>query len=375
MAALVVAAPVVRAADVVFRDDFTAAALGPGWQLIRDDPVTRTLTARPGFYRILTQRGSITSGNSKNITLRPMSGDFILETKLEFNPTTAQQFAGMIVYLDDTHGVVLGLVYAQGDRGEFRGVVVISAKGPDVEGERSGAFYDGSVSANPNVVFLRMLRSGNQFVTAYSADGVTYSELSIVTNELPSAVRVGLTAGNGDFSGCGSECDTPINADFDFFQISALGSGPPPDDSPTLDTLAIEGPTQLLIGQPAAFKAIATLTDGTTEDVTTKASWQVAPPDRATVDQGAVFAADVDVPKPITLLATYTKVVSDSVVTRTAATVVPIRRSGSTSPGICGIGAASLMPFTLGGLFFMRRFHRRPRLARYGAAPSIRTGV
>jgi len=361
--ALCAAESEVRAANVVFRDDFSTATLDTGWTFVRGDEITRSLTSRPGYFRIQTQRGSIITGNSKNIMLRKMSGNFILETRLEFNPTTAQQFAGLVVYQDDTHGVVLGLVYAKGERGEFRGAVVVSAKGPDVEGERSGAFYDDSVSANPNLIYLRLLRSGNQFVTAYSADGVTYSELSIVTNDLPDPIDVGITAGNGDFDGCGSECDTPINADFDFFQISSLGTttNPMPGDDPILDTLVIDGPTQLVVGQPAAFKAVATLTDGSTQDVTTKASWLAAPPDRATVDKGAVFAADLEELRPVTLVATYTQLIGDALVTRTATRVVPIRASGSApAPNpFCGLGFSSFAPAIGLGCMLMRRTWRR----------------
>src|SRR6188474_3317700 len=78
-------------AEIIFRDDFGNSALQAGWTIVRPDPATYSLTATPGYYRVLTTRGLLgEEGSAKNLLVRPASGNFILDTRLEFDPRDGQ---------------------------------------------------------------------------------------------------------------------------------------------------------------------------------------------------------------------------------------------------------------------------------------------
>jgi regulation of enolase protein 1 (concanavalin A-like superfamily) len=340
------------AAGVVFRDDFNSPELESGWTIIREDPNAYSLTDRPGFLRIRTQEGAVGENSTvKNLFLRPVTGDFIIETRLEFDPREPRQFAGLLIHASDAQGVALGLAFAAGERGTFRGVAMISTTGADQPPEQSGAFYDENNQAAPNIVYLRMLRSGNQVATAFSPDGITYTELGSMINPLPVTVNVGMAAGNGDAEACGQFCDIPKPADFNFFQISSLdgtdptpGNGgdneePPPPPPPTVfQTLAIQGPGSVIGGNASTYKAIATFSDASSADVTGQVQWLVAPSGLATISAGELSTFEVQSPQQVTVVASYTPPGGDAF---NAAQLVQITTVPSGSPpffGLCGSG-------------------------------------
>lgn len=359
-----VAAP---AQEVLFRDDFDGATLGSGWTIVREDASAYSLTTRPGYFRINTQRGRLSEGgNVNNLLVRDASGDLILEARLEFNPAEARQFAGILVRQDDNRGVSLGLAYASGEGREFRGVVLINATDPNTEAERSGAFYDEDTTDTPNLVYLRLLRSGDQFVAAFSPDGETFTELGTALNEMPDSVQVGFAAGNGDFEECGSACESSIPADFDYFQISSFDGGGPSGDA-TLTGLSIEGPDTVTSGGTGDFTATASFSDGSTLDVSTGADWSVSPPERGTINDGQFTAATVDSSQNVTLVASYSHTSNDNTVSESATKVVGIMvgssgtggGGGGGGGGLCGAGLA-VVPL---GLFipYLIRLHQRRR--------------
>jgi len=362
----VLCAPGAWGAEVSFRDDFETPTLAEGWTFVREDAATHSLTARPGFFRIHTQRGDLAEkGNVKNLLLRGVSGDFLLQTRLEFNPRAAQQSAGLLVYRDDGNGVALGLTFVGGERGTFRGVALVSVVDNVGDPSRPAAFYDEATAVNPNVVHLRLLRSGNQFVAGYSPDGRTFTDLGTLTSDLPDAIRVGLAAGNGDYEECGSDCDIAIPADFDSFQISTLGDGPgvPGDDGVTLESVTIDGPDEVRGGSTAGFTAIASFSDGSVSDVTEEAEWMVAPPSLGDVDAGVFTAADVDSMQQATVVATYTHLTSGGTANASGAALIRI----TSAPTVNGVGVAPpcgaglLMVTWFGWLPLLSRIARRGR--------------
>lgn len=340
------------AAEVVFRDDFDAADLEAGWILIRENPSAISLTARPGFFRIDTERGTLGEGGSaRNLLLRPMTGAFILETRLEFNPRAGQQSAGLLIYLDDTRGVALGLAHAAGERGVFRGVALLSVSGlGDDAAQRAGAFFDETNAEDPNTVYLRLLRSGNQFVGAFSADGRIYSEIGTITADLPDEILVGVAAANGDFAGCGADCELSIPADFDFVQISKLAEDDTPSDA-KLVSVTLVGPDEVVAGSGASFLANATFDDGTSLDVTGLAEWTVAPPGLGRIELGVLTTFAQNAETQVTVVATYVQsnVLAD--VSRTDSMVVRLTiesASENPSPAMCGNGLVLVGPWMLG---------------------------
>jgi len=340
-----------RADEVVFRDDFSGGQVLSGWGFIRENPQTYSLTSRSGFYRVQTGRGVFgEDGNVQNLLVRPITGDFILETRLEFDPQTAQQFGGLLVYEDDGHAVALGLGYASGDRGIFRGVVLLSVADSDLQDDRPADFYNEDTTDTPTVVFLRLLRSGDRFVGGYSSDGVTYTDVGTISAELPDAVRVGIGAANGDAPDCGGDCDISIAADFDFFQISTFDAG---DDgtggSVTLESLTVEGPAEVDENDEAAFTATASFSDGSELDVTDEAEWSLAPEGFGDIATGVLSAGNVDEDVQVTVVSSFTQFTSGGLVTRTDSLLVRVRAGGGSTGGASSCGAG-LLPFLVIGL-------------------------
>jgi regulation of enolase protein 1 (concanavalin A-like superfamily) len=356
-----------RAANVVFRDDFDGA-LAAGWRVVRESDAPASVTERAGFLRVHTQRGTIgENSNVKDMHLRDISGDFILEARIEFNPAAAQQYAGLIVYADDQNAASIGLAYAAGDRGVFRGIVMLSvANGEVPAGTPPVAFYDADNTANPNAVYVRLLRKGDKLVGGYSADGSLYNDLGTITNPLPTDIAVGLGAANGDTPDCGADCDASIPADFDYFQISSLDGSTNgiPDVDVLLETVEITGPDAINAGGEASFVAIGHFSDDTSVDATADAEWTVAPDGYATIDGGHVTVGPITTSRQVTLVATYTQLTSVGEVTRHGAKVVrlDVANSGG-GVGLCGASATTAVGFTsltLAGASMHRR-RRRPR--------------
>lgn len=351
----------VRSWGATFRDDFDNTTLQAGWTIVRPDTATYSLTAVPGYFRVLTTRGLLgEQGTAKNLLVRPASGNFILDTRLEFDPRDGQPFAGLLVYQDDAHAVSIGLVYASGERGEFRGVVMLNV-GDDVDpNNRPASKYDESNSPNPGVIYLRLLRQGNQFIGAYSDDGIAYREIGTVTNELDDFLSVGVGAANGDSEACGSACDVPIPALFDYFQITDLeGNGGEPPVDGALQSVEIEGPEEVTAGGSATFRAIANFEGGASSDVSDAAEWVVAPPEAGTIADGLFRAASGNSDRMATLVATYTQSGASGQITRTKAALVRIKPGGSVASGrMCGAGLVMFAPFFLFPLTW-RGTHRR----------------
>jgi hypothetical protein len=260
-----------------FRDDFSSMQVGAGWQILNESAANHDLAARSGFLRILTQRGALEEDKRiNNLFVRQFSGDFVLQTRLEFDPRAGQQFAGLLLYESQTNAAALGLTFVSGDRGQFRGLALVSAALAGSGVQPPVQRYDDSTAANPNVVHLRLLRSGEQLVAGYSEDGGTFTDFGSVLNAFPNTVLVGIGATNGDFDECGIVCDTPIAADFDYFQITAIDEGPG-NGEPQVDELTIDGPDQVTGGTIGSFRATAHFDDDTDLDVTAEALWTLAP--------------------------------------------------------------------------------------------------
>lgn len=356
-----------RAQTISLRDEFNGG-LEPGWTWLNEDPARYSFTSRPGYLRILSQRGGIgTETGARNFLVREVTGDFIMEASVEFDPTVAAQSAGIVVYVNDATGVALGLSHAEGERGTFRGVGFLSSEGSPDTHQTTGAFYNEDHSSNPNLVYLRLLRNGNQFVSAFSPNGIQYAELTtFVNNAIPETVLVGLGASNGDYDGCGADCDTTTPADFDFFQLSTFGddgNGDGGTPEPVLQQLTLEGPEAVTSGASADFTAIGAYNDGSTQNLTGQATWMVAPPEYASVSGGTLTAGTVDTPTQITLVADVSQEVAGTIVTRTATMLVRIDPEGTGgSPPLCGMqaAAASLAGLTLMAVLPWRRRWSQP---------------
>jgi len=199
--------------QTIFRDDFNGV-LAAGWNFNGDEVITHSLTDRPGFLRIFPQPVSTTSfDQAPGLLARQVEGDFVLTTRMQFDPLLDLETAGIVVLGPDQDRLVTyGLLSASGARGTFRGLLLRADRGADVAPGRAAVQFAG------DEVFLRLERVGNTYTASYSRDGLDYTRVGSVTNDLPGSVVVGLGAIKDE--SCGDLCDRVIPADFDFFEIS-----------------------------------------------------------------------------------------------------------------------------------------------------------
>jgi beta-xylosidase len=192
--------------DKTWTDGFGGPGLGVGWAWVNEDAANWSLTARPGFLRIMTHAGGV---GDKNLLFRPApGGDFDIRTRLVFAPTSNFQIGGLVLYQDSGNYLILGRAYcgAAPPGCVGNGIYFDRIEG----GEFVGPNFATS-AASPDQAYLRLTREGSMCSGYYSDDGTTWR---LIGRHTPDGAalwsKIGLTAARG-----GS-----IPADFDFFQLS-----------------------------------------------------------------------------------------------------------------------------------------------------------
>ncbi|MCD9021456.1 DUF1349 domain-containing protein [Cohnella silvisoli] len=184
-------------------DDFSTSTLNSMWSWVRQDSTKWSLTANPGSMQISTQPGELyqTTNDAKNILLRNApDGDWTMKVKLAFNPTTAGQQAGVIVYQDDNNYLKLVRSYTASNRISFQKEV--------------GGTFDNTyelLGVTATTVFLKIAKLGTTYTAYYNTDGSeTWILLAQTTISGLNNTKVGLISYGGP---------TGPSADFDWFDI------------------------------------------------------------------------------------------------------------------------------------------------------------
>jgi regulation of enolase protein 1 (concanavalin A-like superfamily) len=207
------AAPVASRASAIFssEDPFNSATLNPVWHWYREDPSHWSLTAAPGYLRIMTQPKDTWAGSENApLLLRPVppsSGEnFAIQTRVRITPTENFHQGGLIVYADDPNSVRFTYAYINGPRFEF-------AK------EVAGNFQPIQVAAPAGVnnFHLRITKQGTDYVAHYSQDGINWSLIGAHQNVNLASPDVGLLALNGV-----GWTLVEIPADFDYFRLTTF---------------------------------------------------------------------------------------------------------------------------------------------------------
>jgi len=197
---------------MVYGDDFSAATLDPGWTFAGFDPNKWSLSARSGFLRIFAEPLADNPDDTKDsLMLRAESGDFILETYMEFETLEDRQVAGLVIEGDDGRQVTLVLTSASAAVGTFRGLFMAADRGPDVSEGRANQSFDGTG------VYLRLERSGGSYIGSFSTNGTNYTPVGTLSNNLSDSVMVGVGTAKG--RSCAADCEQSVYADFDYFEI------------------------------------------------------------------------------------------------------------------------------------------------------------
>jgi Tol biopolymer transport system component len=192
-----------------WRDEFDGE-LADGWQWLNGDPDKHEFTT-DGFLRIYTSLGET---GHENLLLRPVAdGDFSIETRLLFTPTSNFQFAGLVVWQDASNFLQLGRAFC-----DIEGICV--GNGIYFDYSLDGKRVDGNFATqidnpfDPAESYLRIERRGEMVRALYSHEGITWVEIGI--HWIPPGFQVngvGLKSAQ-DLS------DLSIPADFDYFEMT-----------------------------------------------------------------------------------------------------------------------------------------------------------
>ncbi len=183
-------------------DDFQGPALDQRWSWAREDPTHWSLSARPGYLRIITQTGGIyeSTEKQKNLLLMPApKGDFRIVTKCTIDPTENFQYAGLMVYQGRNNYVQINRAFTDGNSFNF-----------DLEAD--GKPINKRVPASVTTFYLRITKQGNTYTGDYSPDGETWTMVGQGSASLVDS-KVGICAAN-NLPG-----KPHIPADFDFFKL------------------------------------------------------------------------------------------------------------------------------------------------------------
>jgi beta-glucosidase len=208
-------------------DEFSGTAVGPQWTWIRQDPATEQVSS--GALRITPEQGDLagTTNTARNILVQPALGDWTIDSKLTLSapPHANTQQAGIIAYQDDDNYLKLGWQFSGG----------VAQLVETTEDSLSGTPVTQTLAAVPtagllsDTVWLRMMKVGPRYVTAYSSDGVHFVPLYDVGASLQN-VKVGV------FAYSGADTSTDLNAAFDYVRVHNSGfvsqTPPPPRPRP-----------------------------------------------------------------------------------------------------------------------------------------------
>ena len=192
-----------------FRDEFIDI-LDAQWTWLREDPANWNLTAIPGALQINVTGGYVAAHNNSNLLLRPApDGNFQIETQITFRPARNYQFAGLIIYQDDSNFIQAGRGYCSS----------IGCPGPGLymNHYKKGVIVEpdfGQTYREIDPLLLRLSRQENTYTFEASADGKVWFIIGSHTSDMD-PVQVGLVVGQR------LRGDNPP-ATFEYFEVRSL---------------------------------------------------------------------------------------------------------------------------------------------------------
>ncbi|HUV72454.1 MAG TPA: DUF1349 domain-containing protein [Clostridia bacterium] len=195
-------------------DDFNETK-DAAWSWVREDPNYWSLSARPGYMRIITQNDQeLYSSTAENILTRPADGAYELTTKVDYSPTGNYQRAALLNYQNDTNYIGTYRGY-RGDQSPNQQAWAVNIDNADLSEVWSGQ--------TATTTYLKVTKIGSTFTIFHSANGTSWTQVQ-------SWAYVGSGGTNyyaiGGFNG-GSIYPGEINADFDYVKARYLVSTEP----------------------------------------------------------------------------------------------------------------------------------------------------
>jgi beta-xylosidase len=193
-------------ASFTWTDDFNGPSLDSRWSWVREDASRWSLTAQPGFLRLTTNQAT---SAADNILLQTApAGDYEISTRVFFTPTQDYQFAGLMIYQDDSNYLQLGRAFCNAPS-------ICVGNGIYFDRVEGGSFIGSNFATTTTVsneAYLQVVRHGNVYTGSVSSNGIAWTVVGVHTVTI-SPTRIGLVATNK------AESDMEISADFDFFTL------------------------------------------------------------------------------------------------------------------------------------------------------------
>ena len=193
----------------LFREDFDGV-LDPEWSWVREDPLNWSLLNQPGSIQINVTGGYVAAHNNSNLLLRfAPEGNFQIETEITFRPLRDFQFAGLIIYQDDSNFIQAGRAHCDSVECVGTGLYMDHYSKGIVVKPNFGQVYR---SIDP--LLLRLTRQGKTYTFEASTDGHVWFLIGSHTSDLE-PLQVGLVTGQhrrGDI----------LPASFEYFEIRSL---------------------------------------------------------------------------------------------------------------------------------------------------------
>ncbi len=191
-------------------DEFDGTEKSVFWTWVREDETHYTWTG--SALQIVTQQGTLagTTNSTRNILLTEAPPeDFRFTTRLTFSPSEVGQEAGLIIYRDDDNYVVLSSSYEDG----YSLKTVSESQGVTSTHSTDNVFG--------STVYLRVDKSGDQYVMYASGDGEAWSPIRTYINGLAGDADRGwnLDLRMGLFAQNGADPVSEIVAEFDYFHF------------------------------------------------------------------------------------------------------------------------------------------------------------
>jgi len=198
---------------LLWRDDFDGA-LQPEWTMVNENPGEWSLEVNPGFLTIWT---SPAPTGEQNLLLRQApAGDFSIQTRLLFTPSSNYEIAGLVMWQDPDNFLQFGRAFCDFPENCVGNGIYFDLI---LDGTLTGANFHTQVE-NLGEAHLRLIRQGQSIRAYYSGNGFDW--MLIGEHTLPAEFKVnaiGLTSAQHY-----AESDA-IPADFDYF---ALNQAPSP---------------------------------------------------------------------------------------------------------------------------------------------------
>jgi arabinan endo-1,5-alpha-L-arabinosidase len=190
-----VADPVPGALQPAYSDDFTDG-LGSGWTWVRGNPGA---TVGDGVLTWPTQAAELALGtNTASVLTREAPpGDFVVETRLQFDGVRGNQQAGLVLYENDDRFVKL--VHSVLPLNNGNGAMLQQTEFTKEDTRAStGAVFSGPMFGGPATptLWLRMLYRGDTVRMASSRDGVTWEWGGAWVMPHKGALKIGLVSMN-----------------------------------------------------------------------------------------------------------------------------------------------------------------------------------